>query len=1410
MKESTVIGVDVGSVSVAMAKINGEGKVLASSYAFHHGNIKTTYRKLFAALCGQNGDSGQNRENLLVCATSSTPASIPAHRRVDNQIAIIETVSRFHSDVAAVLLVGGEKFFLSRFNEQGEYQGTVSNTSCAAGTGSFLDQQATRLKMASAEELCATALQNRGKCPKIASRCAVFAKTDLIHAQQEGYGYEEICDGLCRGLARNIVDTLFSSGTPQGKILFCGGVAKNGAVTKHIEDLAGILLTVPDSGHLYGAIGAALTLLKELESDDLVSSGAKEVSLHVVEKASEKKYSYPPLTLNLSVYPDFLSRKRYLFSLETTNPVNPVEVDIYEDLAGISNVWLGVDIGSTSTKAVLVDDRQEVLVGLYTRTAGRPLVAVQSIFAAIDDIWGREKQTLVVAGCATTGSGRKFIGAIVGADAVIDEITAHARAAVQINPQVDTIIEIGGQDAKFTTLHNGRVTSSIMNNVCAAGTGSFIEEQAARLGCKVEDYSRRTEHVRAPLASDRCTVFMERDINHHLSEGFSVDEVLASALHSVRENYLMKVAVEKNIGDVIFFQGATAKNKALVAAFEQRLGKPLLVSKFCHLTGAYGAALIGAEEQQGASVFKGIALYRENIDVTTEVCELCNNHCKISVAEGGNGKVAYGFLCGRDYETRHYVAREHHERDLLKMRRRLLEQVTFSRETQDGRCDDITIGLPYGLHMVDDFHLWTHFFQRLSIKTVSSASFADGLGRGKKISKSEFCAPITALHGHVEWLLERADYVFLPFYLENKNKKGRRQFCYYTQFVPGVIGSMSEESFDHVLSPVVRYLYSPFHVKMQLYRMLQRIMKRAPGFLEVANAYESALAYDKRYRAALQEHYRTCQRKKDDVEVVLLGRPYTVLSETMNCSIPRLFSEQHVRVFFQDMVPYDREEVSEIEPLLEELHWHYAARILEVATVICRRKGVYPVYVTSFKCSPDSFVLDYFKTIMDACNKPYLILELDGHDSSVGYETRIEAAVRSFRNHLKENGPSHPPLNLRMVNPDFTSEIGSRHILLPNWDSITSTFLVALLKREGYEASIIEETEETIRQGLKYNSGQCIPLNAITEGLVHTMKKKGLLASETLLWMGESSLACNIRLYPHHIKTILGKRGLGDVAVYIGELSMVDISLRASLNAYLAYMLGGLLRRVACSIRPYEIEKGITNRILQDVVDQLADVFEHGGDKEAIIDRAVDRFAAVPTHDERRAKVAIFGDFYVRDNGVMNQNLIQVIEDNGGEVITTPYSEYVKMIASAYFRKWFNEGKYIGYFSSKLTFATMKQIEKKYLAIFDRILGQSAHVYDDSDEDILASYHVSRDTSGESMDNLLKIHYLTKYYDDITLFVQASPALCCASMITEAMRKKIEEKTHIPVVSIVYDGTGGEKNNVLLPYLKYGAKQKVG
>ncbi|MDF1569730.1 MAG: acyl-CoA dehydratase activase, partial [Spirochaetaceae bacterium] len=1281
---------------------------------------------------------------------------------------------------------------------EGEYRSFKGNTSCAAGTGGFLDQQAERLGLSSAAELAELAESNTGEAPKIATRCAVFAKTDLTHAQQEGYSLEAIADGLCRGLAGNLLDVLLDGHPPAEPLVFCGGVSRNPAVARHIAELTGITPVVDEDSPLYGALGAAWEAAEQGPAEAEIRFNPDDILAVPVDIDRTDGFHYPPLVLERSSYPDFTCIDSWEVPVEGRKGRYPVEVEVFEKMPDKGTAVLGIDIGSTSTKAVLVDEAGTVLIGLYTRTAGRPVESAKGVMMALEGALERYNSQIDVTSCATTGSGRKLIGEIFGAELILDEITAHARAAVELDPEVDTIIEIGGQDSKFTTLAEGRVTGSVMNNVCAAGTGSFLEEQAARLGCVVTDYASRTEGVSAPLTSDRCTVFMQRDLNHLMSEGHSVEEVLASALHSVRENYLNKVAVRSRIGKKVFFQGATARIKTLVAAFEQAIGQPIIVSRYCRHTGALGAALQLMDEGVKVSQFRGTSLWKTEIPVHTEVCSLCRNACKITVAEVAGEKVAYGFLCGRDYETDRYVAKAGEAADPLSERRKIF------RIPPVAPADAVvpwTLGLPAALYLSGELPFWEKLFSILGIPTVADRS-TDPIESGKALTGAEFCAPMTALHGRVARLLKEADYVFVPFYLDEKGPQGdTRSYCYYSQFAPALIKQIADEK--RILTPVVKTAWKESRARAALHEALSALPGPIPDIKHIGAAWDEA---GKWFDSCVEElrRFHSDRAREDDINVVLLGRPYVVADASMNKDIPRLFAETGARVFDMDMFP---------DAGGEELPWSYASKIMDTAERIAMTPGTYPVLVTSFMCSPDSFVVPYVRELLEKKGKPYLILELDGHGSSVGYGTRVEAAVRSFRNHFAHKGPAVRRDNV-VLPPDIVrgnpADIRGKTLLIPNWDIDVMPLVTANLRREGIDARLLEETDELVRQGSRKSDGQCLPLSVIAREVSHYVTKHRLDPAKTALWMIKSNWSCNIPLYPRHILHLLKQEGGGmeKVSIYIDTIGFTGTTPLSLVSTYYAYMFGGLIKRIACRIRPYEINPGETDRVLAMARDRLTKVFMGRGDRMDTVKDIVARFESIPVRKETRPKVAIFGDVYVRDNEVMNQNLIRAIESAGGEVVTMPYSRYAKMIADSHFKRLFKEKRYKAVAGWKLFLRALKVLEKTYNKLFETLAGPEEE-YNDDTEAILAPYGVTLEHHGESMENLLKIHYLADQHDDISLFVQTSPSFCCAGLITEAMRNKIEEITHIPVVSITYDGTGGDKNSAIVPYLAFPRAQEA-
>ncbi|MDR3682314.1 MAG: acyl-CoA dehydratase activase [Geothrix sp.] len=1400
-----ILALDIGSVSTSLVVLDRDRQVLHRGHGPHHGHIAQSVVDLLADV--------DLSEIGWVATTGSTPARIRSSGRFDDRLAVMAAAQHLHPDLGAVLYIGGEHFGLITFDENHEYRDAHGNSSCAAGTGSFLDEQAENLGLHGSAALGAAAERSDRPPPRIASRCAVFAKTDVTHAQQQGYSRESICDGLCQGLAATVVDALFSGGAVPTPIVLAGGVAQNAAVVRHLTALIGSDLVVDPWAHVYGAQGAALLLLAQITGAGGEAPPSPEpLDLHrpgdlLLEEHGGRTYAHGPIDRDLPDYPDFRGIERYLFEPRVVREAEPVEVDIYRAVppGTRSRLFLGLDIGSTSTKAVLLDEAREVVAGFYTRTTGRPLLATQALFEAIQS-WGDGRTLeLAFAGVGTTGAGRKFMAAIIGADLVIDEISAHARAAFDLDPEVDTILEIGGQDAKFTTLKNGMVTSAVMNTVCAAGTGTFIEEQARRLHTPLAEISAKVGSVRSPRSSDRCTVFMQRDINHLIASGYSVPETLAAVLHSVRENYLRKVAQEGSIGQHICFQGATAKNRALVAAFAQNLDKPIRVSRYCHLTGALGVALMLAEEALEASKFKGLGLFRAQIPITQETCDLCANACRILVADVAGDKAAYGFLCGRDYGVDHYVSKNTSGFDLLKARRKVPRPPDLAAER-----GHLTMGILSGLQFFEEADLWQTFFAELGVRTLTVPGRKEHIAAGKKVERAEFCAPMAILHAQAEELGRRADHLFVPLNLESTERQGdlRRQYCYYSQYAVTLIADLENGGLrKKCVTPVIARGLTTLQTRLNLLSALKPVLGEDLGFSEVSSAYAKALEVHAAWREGLKKVFAQETANVEDPIVVLIGRPYVALSPAMNKGIPDIFAALGVKTFFQDMLTYDEQDVEPIADLLKALHWHYAAKALEATQVVAGTPGLYPVFVTSFKCAPDSCILDYFKRICEGHHKPYLVLQLDDHDSAVGYETRIEAAVRAFRNHRWAAGPTPEaaPPRRPVVSP-LARDLEGKVLLFPCWDRLTCKLLVANLANAGIDARLISEDADTVARSLARNAGQCIPLNIIAQTFVDHVRRWDLDPARTLLWMSKSTVACHIGMYPQAIQSLVAGYGGGfeQARVYAGDITMIDISLRAALNSYFCHMFGGLLRRLGCRIRPYETVPGLTDRVAEEGLILFEYAFLHDLPKLDVVRRVVDRFAEIPKQVRPRPKVAIFGDLYARDNETLNQDLVRTIEAHGGEVITTPFNEYIKTTAGLYLRKWIREGKYLRVLASGSLLTTVQLMEKKYTEEFGRLLGPTPEEGPGLEpEEILGKFNVSSHHTGETMDNLLNVFHVLEAHPDLALFVHASPAFCCPGLVTEALGPQIERATGVPMVSVTYDGTDASKNDAVIPYLKF-------
>ncbi len=1444
------LGVDIGSVALSYVLIDPAVRIAASGYCFHQGDITRLLRETLAAL-----DLSRVRQ---VAYTHRSADFFAAGLDVNEQVALIEGARWQQPDIGSLFSIGGETFGLILFDQQGRYRKYLANSSCAAGTGAFLDQQAERLGLAGSAELSRLAEAYSGEPPKIATRCAVFAKTDLIHCQQQGYSLEAICAGLCQGLAHNIADTLIKGVRLRGPVVAVGGVSRNVKVMHYLAELIGHPITIPPQAELTGAIGCAL--IAQRHDGELPRAAPYTVETLLRKREVERRCFFPPLTRPAAGYPDFADHPHYT--------AHDVEVDLYglgeaqtfevaENLEGQSvRAWLGIDVGSTSTKAVVMADDADgtILLGLYTRTMGQPIRATQSLLRVLDEIQRQRGICFDLCGVGTTGSGRAFIQKALNADLAVDEISAHARAAYALHPAVDTIIEIGGQDSKFTVMKDGQVTFSVMNYVCAAGTGSFIEEQAKRLDVPLDAFAERALGAPSPLTSDRCTVFMERDLNHYLCQGYGKEELLAAALHSIRDNYLSKVAHLNKIGQVICFQGATAKNAALVAAFEQKLQRPIFVSRYCHLTGALGVCLLLRERGVTQSLFRGIEFHRESPIVEEEVCDLCTNHCKLKRMILGDESVTWGFLCGRDESGPRRQVANPAGFDLLSNRRRVFDRSAMQRgaasadasvaaphaggESLDlsverlrenlgvkwldlrhrlfairrealqgaSASQQLSIGLPNALYMLEYLPFWRLFFRRLGYAVHVSTAKAGHLEAGREITGGGFCAPISAWHGHVQEVARRSDYVWTPHMLEGGEAGDPKFYCYYSNYAVALQqANLPADLAGKTIEPLVDFSRPALQNVQAIYESLPPALqlRHTPG--EIWDAYVQAWRWFKARQQQLVEVFQEEWRQARDVSVVLLGRPYLAMDPTMNKRIPETFNQFGVKTFFQDMLPVEAVERGQpSEEFVDWNQWRYGDAILHAAAYIGPNRGLYPVYLSAFKCSPDSFVLAYFREIMDAYQKPYLVLQIDEHGSDVGYSTRIEAAIETFRNHYRRSAPVAPAPIAHLVTRTPPKQ---QTMLVPNYDSLACSLMCAAFEHAGYHARLIEESPTTVTSSLRLNDGQCLPVSAIVQGAVETIRRYQLDPANTTIFLNAVvRTACNFPQYPLMAARLLQQQGDGfeAVQVFATPFTLLGLPLELIYDVYCGYLLGGLIRRIGCRLRPYELVPGQINRLIEDARERLYRCIAAGGSKEDAFQAIVADFRRIAVRaDHRRPKVAIIGDLYVRDNDVFNQGLIADLEAYGAEVVTTPVNFLLRLTLGKESRQMQEDGRYHLVLRDRLAQELLELIERRFYAIAGEILEEGYPEVNGTVLDCMPRYHLTSRHLGETAQNVLKVFSLLQHFPDLALIVHANPIFCCPGLVSEAIFKAVEADIGIPIVSLVYDGAAASKNEALAPYLHY-------
>ncbi len=899
--------------------------------------------------------------------------------------AVASATSALYPQVRTIFEMGGENSKYLRLDPGAGAQrlGIMDYSSsgeCAAGTGSFLDQQATRMEY-DVEQVGAVACS--ATCAaRIAGRCSVFAKSDMIHAQQKGYMPPEILKGLCEAVARNFKSSIVKGKPVRPPVAFVGAVSQNQAVVQAMREVFRLHdgdLFVPPLHAWLSAIGAAL-----LEQHDRRKRSFK--SIHQLQQ-------HPPVEKKADGTAP-LSMENVLLLRDRVRPYRlPAD-------GSIVDAYLGIDIGSVSTNLVLIDDEGELIHEIYLRTVGKPIEVVSAGLKEIEQLFGARVRVL---GTGTTGSGRELIGELVGADTVNDEITAHKTGAMHVSEKlvgerVDTIFEIGGQDSKFIAIENGVVVDFAMNEACAAGTGSFLEEQAEKLGISIKgEFAQMALDSAAPARlGERCTVFMERDVTSSMHRGADRRDIVAGLAYSIVFNYLNRVVRGRRIGNVIYFQGGTAYNDAVAAAFSKVLQKRIIVPPHNGVIGAIGMALIARERHHALgrpSRFRGYDLSRTRFTSREFVCKACSNYCDMKEITIEGQKTYWGDKCSDKFRKRTRSERKAVIPDLVAFRHRaLLEGYCGPRE---GRP---TVGIPQTMFFFDRFPFWRAYLEELGYSVVLSGDTDKKIAaQGLELTVAEPCYPVQVAHGHVQALIEAGtDYVLVPNVIDeessNGDKKAVTKLCPWNQTLPWVLRSSPgfEQHANKLMMPTVYFQLGRDAVKQALAKYFAQFgIKQRASDRAAAAAFAAQDDFGDRIAAAGREALEVLERTGEPA-VVLAGRAYNLYDRSVNCDIPlKLRNTYGVNVVPLDFLPLGSEDIGDIHP---NMFWNSGRRILAAGRVASRLPAFHVIYITNFKCGPDSFI-KYF--MHNAAGSPFLSLQFDGHGNDAGYMTRCEAYLDS-------------------------------------------------------------------------------------------------------------------------------------------------------------------------------------------------------------------------------------------------------------------------------------------------------------------------------------------------------------------------------------------------------------------------------
>ena len=1258
------VGLDVGSTTVKIAVLDENLNTLYTDYERHFSDTKNTLCNVLKKLIEKYPD---NTFTISLTGSGAMSAAkfldLPFIQEV---VACKRAVEKYIPKTDVVIELGGEDAKIIYFDKFVEQR---MNGTCAGGTGAFIDQMASLLHT-DTDGLNELAKTHKTIYP-IASRCGVFAKTDVQPLINEGAAKEDIAASIFQAVVNQTISGLACGRPIRGHVAFLGGPLNylSELRNRFIETLGLTEETtiIPEGAHILVSKGAAL---------DSVNTSAVSVeklkSKIEVLKASHDDTSKPlsPLFSIDAEYDEF--KKRH--SKAT------VKRSSLENFSG--DCFIGIDAGSTTTKLVVIDRENDLLHSLYRNNEGDPLKSVIEMLKETYSILPKEAK---VRYAGVTGYGEKLIQTALNVDLNEIETIAHYRAAAEFMPNVTSIVDIGGQDMKYIKMKNGVIDNIMLNEACSSGCGSFIETFAKSLNLSVSEFVEAALEARTPVdLGSRCTVFMNSKIKQAQKEGYSVGDISAGLSYSVIKNAIqkvMKVRDTKTLGDHIVVQGGTFYNDAVLRAFELIVGKEVIRPDISGLMGAYGVALLSKEQFEAnldmeyySTLTKLEDLDKLDIKITHTRCNGCENHCLLTINKFSNNKT---YISGNRCEKGAGIVSSNS--DLPNLMKYKNDRLFGYEPLAEDKAPRGVIGIPRVLNMYEDYPFWFTFLTNLGFRVVlSEKSTRKTYEKGMESMPSEsVCYPAKLSHGHIKSLIDSGIktifYPCIPYSRKEYEKADNHYNCPIVISYSEVIKNNVEELKD------VKFInpFLPFNAKKLTKRILELDEFKEYNFTkkELLNAATLAEFEYQNFKKDIQlkgEEAIKYMEENNLKGIVLSGRPYHVDPE-INHGIDTLITGLGLCVLTEDSVCHLTEAS---RPLRVVDQWVYHARLYAAADFVGRHDNLELVQLNSFGCGVDAVTTDQVEEILSSYEKMYTLIKIDEVNNLGAVRIRIRSLLASMEKRLAKKNLSSHNGDYRVNKIPFTKEMRKDYtILVPQMAPIHFDLLETAVASCGYNIKLLREcTPHTVETGLKYvNNDACYPSILTTGQFIEALESGEYDLNKTALVMSQTGGGCRATNYIGFIRKALKDAGFEHVPVISFNVVGMEKNPGFKLTPEMAERLlkcvvyGDLLQKMLMKNRAYEIHKGETEKLYNVWMEKCKTILQKSGlkaFKKSIYDIVNDFEKIELDTSVKKPKVGVVGEVLIKYHPFGNNFVANVLEKEGAEVVLPDFMGFIKFIAT--------------------------------------------------------------------------------------------------------------------------------------------------